>query len=738
MKNTNLDDAISRLFAGKMKNYVRCTNVNYESSRIKDYYDILLEVKGYKTLSDSLMNYICEESCEGNKYQTETYGLQDAKKGVIFESFPPVLRIQLKRFEYDSQRNTVVKINDRLEYPLEIDLESYLSPDSDRSKPHNYLLYGVIVHSGDLHEGSYYVFLKPEKNGKWFKFDDIRITPATDMEVLEDNYGVDAINSTNACMLIYIRESDIDFVLSPIHSEDIPKHLLERHLDDEKKALYEQLIKKVEECNLCLYTKIVTPTIFERYQGFDLANFGDRQYPLSEVPQFKVLKSETYRTFKTKISNKLEIPVEQIRLWVLVNRQNRTIRPDVPIMDDCLDMTMEQIHTKMAPRQNVFKLFLEVAKPINGKFKYVSINSLNMRINLHAYVNRGLCQLYVQKFGKVGDIIPILCEKKEFPPHIPLKIYEELRPSMIVEMNPEWTFQRSEIQDGDIICFQKALTEKEIQEHTAAGRIHDIPTFYESLCMRIIIQFKPKHKDQEQCPEFELVLNKKYTYNDTTTQTLSEMLQTTYSSKSVELLYYEMLDINIVELESKKFFKVYWLGTAVKEEDMIDICLPKTAIVNEIFKIIINKLALRPTIKLRLYDVLHCKIQKEYDINDPIDMIQENLTLYAEEISQDEIELGANDKVIQIYHFIKKPLRTHGIPFKFVIKADEPFSKTMLRLKLRLGMNEKDFSKVKGVVVQTQSFAKFQYIDDNVILSDYGLTDELLSLDLMFHKLDIA
>ncbi|CAG8761685.1 19499_t:CDS:2, partial [Gigaspora rosea] len=94
-----------------------------------------------------------------------------------------------------------------------------------------------------------------------------------------------------------------------------------------------------------------------------------------------------------------------------------------------------------------------------------------------------------------------------------------------------------------------------------------------------------------------------------------------------------------------------------------------------------------------------------------------------------EIKLGINDKIIQVYHFTKEPLRVHGIPFKFVIKAGEFFSTTMLRLKLRLGMNVKDFSKVKFAIVQAISYAKPQYINDNVILSDYGLTDELLGLD---------
>lgn len=46
-----------------------------------------------------------------NKYMAEGYGLQDAKKGVIFESFPPVLHLQLKRFEYDMMRDMMVKVS---------------------------------------------------------------------------------------------------------------------------------------------------------------------------------------------------------------------------------------------------------------------------------------------------------------------------------------------------------------------------------------------------------------------------------------------------------------------------------------------------------------------------------------------------------------------------------------------------------------------------------------------------
>ena len=53
-----------------------------------------------------------------NKYQAgDEHGYQDAKKGVVFRSFPPVLHLQLKRFEYDFMVDDMVKIDDLYEFP---------------------------------------------------------------------------------------------------------------------------------------------------------------------------------------------------------------------------------------------------------------------------------------------------------------------------------------------------------------------------------------------------------------------------------------------------------------------------------------------------------------------------------------------------------------------------------------------------------------------------------------------
>ena len=39
---------IAGLFEGKMESYVRCTNVEYESTRIETFFDIQLNIKGKK------------------------------------------------------------------------------------------------------------------------------------------------------------------------------------------------------------------------------------------------------------------------------------------------------------------------------------------------------------------------------------------------------------------------------------------------------------------------------------------------------------------------------------------------------------------------------------------------------------------------------------------------------------------------------------------------------------------
>lgn len=86
--------------------------------------------------------------------------------------------------------------------------------------------------------------------------------------------------------------------------------------------------------------QVITDETFQRHQGFDLATFDDRTVPATELPSYRVLKSQTFLEFRAQIARQHNYAPEDVRLWVLVNRQNKTVRPDAPVADT--DPTMSK------------------------------------------------------------------------------------------------------------------------------------------------------------------------------------------------------------------------------------------------------------------------------------------------------------------------------------------------------------------------------------------------------------
>ena len=96
---------------------------------------------------------------------------------------------------------------------------------------------------------------------------------------------------------------------------------------------------KRREQDLFLTVKVVTDESFSRHEGFDLAVFDKSNSP-SDLPTFRVLKQETYSAFKSRVAQHFSYSESQIRLWVLVNRQNKTVRPDTHIPENEPSLSM--------------------------------------------------------------------------------------------------------------------------------------------------------------------------------------------------------------------------------------------------------------------------------------------------------------------------------------------------------------------------------------------------------------
>ncbi|KAL8711435.1 MAG: hypothetical protein Q9220_004093 [cf. Caloplaca sp. 1 TL-2023] len=823
MKGTDAENALAKMFVGKMKTYISCINVDYESSRIEDFWDIQLNVSGNKSLDDSFKDYIQVETMDGeNKYFAEGHGLQDARKGVIFESFPQVLHLQLKRFEYDINRDAMMKVNDRYEFPEVFDATPYLSEGADKSEPYIYKLHGVLVHSGDLTAGHYYAFLKPTADGHFYKFDDDKVTRATLKEALEENFGGDYANMVNgqagvrnpytrtlstkrsmsAYMLVYIRQSKQKELLLDVSESDTPAHLATQ-LNEERAAM-EKRRRDREEQHLYLAISVVTEDIFKAYQGFDLTNWDtDVAAPLT--PQtYRVLRASTMGDFTKSVAESLQLPAEQIRLWVMVNRQNKTTRPDQPVLD--LNMTVNEAYSRYSSRDKPFRFWVETrtsTEDSNSPWPNVnlapgvapSILIFLKHFDAEGQTLQGAGHVYMKKTAKVAELVPAIQQMMGWPTRkdsvsaspnssSPLssstsslsatpsiQLFEEIKHSMIEPMKAKSTLQQAEIQDGDIICFQKTLSEKESSVIASAGGYTDAREFYDYLLNRIVVRFSPKFATEQEEIVFSLALSRKMSYDQFSAKigehlgidpthlrfstilastgkprqivrrnvgaTLSQILLPTLgtyanSNQRADALYYEVLEMSISELETKRNMRVYWLPDGVTKEDPVDILAPKVGVVQDLIASVGKKISLsdEATSKLRIFECQGGKIIKEHNPGTLLASIPDYSTLYAELIPEEEENAGEEDRAIYAFHFDKEPSKTHGVPFKFVGKPGELFKDTKERLSKRTGIKGKQFEKLKFAVTQRSAYARAMYLNDEDELCAVTLrSDDQLGLD---------
>ncbi|KAL8868468.1 MAG: hypothetical protein Q9174_004972, partial [Haloplaca sp. 1 TL-2023] len=747
MKGTDAENALSQMFVGKMKTYISCINVDYESSRIEDFWDVQLNVRGNQSLADSFKDYVQVETMDGeNKYFAEGHGLQDASKGVIFESFPQVLHLQLKRFEYDINRDAMMKVNDRYEFPEVFDATPYLSEGADKSEPYLYQLHGVLVHSGDLTAGHYYAFLKPTADGHFYRFDDDKVTRATLKEALEENFGGDYANMANgtagvanpytrvlskkrsmsAYMLVYIRKSRQKEILVPVGEEDSPSHLA-RQLNEEKAAL-EKRRKDREEAHLYLPISVITEENFNAFQGLDLTDWqADPANPAA--PQtYKVLRSSTVGEFAKTVAESLRLPAEQIRLWVMVNRQNKTVRPEQPLL--VLNMTINAAHTSHGSRDKPFRFYAESSAIVrDGQVQW--LNSIPTAgapapvlifikyFNTDEQTLKGVGHIYMKKTSKVAEMIPAIQQlmgwsspgkettsswsnsssglSSSTSSTTPtLQLYEEIKHSMIEPMKAKATLQQAEIQDGDIVCFQRTLSEKESSTIASTGGYTDAREFYDYLLNRLSVTFTPKFTTESDEGVFSLMLSKKMSYDQFSAKvgehlkvdpshlrfttiysatgkpkqsirrnqvaSLNQILNPTIgtyanSNQRSDALYYEVLEMSLSELETKRNVRVTWLPEGVVKEELIDILAPKNGVVQDLIASIQKKVNLsdEDAPRLRINETHGCKIVKELSANAAIANISDYSTLYAELLPQEEAEAADDDVAIYAFHFDKEP-----------------------------------------------------------------------------------
>ena len=85
-----------------------------------------------------------------------------------------------------------------MEVDSDIEDKSGLHFRSSQNDDNTYVLHAVLVHSGDNHGGHYVVFVNPNCDGKWCKFDDDVVSRyVINFSFLGNNFGA-SLNYTCA------------------------------------------------------------------------------------------------------------------------------------------------------------------------------------------------------------------------------------------------------------------------------------------------------------------------------------------------------------------------------------------------------------------------------------------------------------------------------------------------------------------------------------------------------------
>jgi ubiquitin carboxyl-terminal hydrolase 7 len=409
-------------------------------------------------------------------------------------------------------------------------------------------------------------------------------------------------------------------------------------------------------------------------------------------------------------------------------------------------------------------------KPIIIFLKYFDIERQTLQ---------GMGHIYMDTMDKVQDLAPQILQLMGWEPGVSLELYEEIKQNYVEQMKPKQTLHASEIQDGDIICFQRHLSESEaaaIRQTKPAAQLN-AKDFYDFLVNRILVNFTPKvapppelQVKTEGDERFALYLSKKDTYETLATKvaeylsSVSEaavdlsflrfttVTQTSGKPRTIikpqpaltvqnillggsgygygyqpaqapDQLYYEVLEMSLKDLEQRKTVKINWLSSGITQEVAYDILVPKQSTFTEVREQLQKRAQLPDEImgQIRFYEVHSGKVYKVLPLSHSVVALNEFLTIYAERVPEEEqqLDLDSGDRAIWCFHFEKEPSKHHSIPFIFVIKEGEIFKETKERLSKRTGIKGKNFEKVRFAVVKGgQNYSRPVWVEDGMYILD--------------------
>ncbi|VAH64442.1 unnamed protein product [Triticum turgidum subsp. durum] len=571
---------------------------------------------------------------------------------------------------------------------------------------------------------------------------------------------------SNAYMLVYIRESDKEKIVCDLEETDINEDLKTRlRKEDEDKEN-----KKKEKAEAHMFTTFKVARDHDlaaqigRDMFFDLVDY-------EKIHPIRVLKDMPFNQVKEEFSKEFGIPVHSQRFWWWSKRQNNTYRPTRPLTQQEESYTVGQLKdAAIRMNSSELRLYLEVVQENHLTLASRTKDDILLFFKLYDPEKeelRYVGNLLLKASSKPSDIVPKLNEIAGFQPDEDIELYEEIKfePNIMCEpVDCDVSFSLNQIADGDILCYQKRCS---LDQH----RHPNVSSFFEYVHNRQVVHFRLLEKPKQD--DFSLELSKRSTYDDVVEKVaqhlgmddpsklrltqhiphlqqpkhqyikyrsidhLSDMLLLRNPNQMSDILYYEILDIPLPELQGLITLRVAFHQATPNEVLFHIIRLPKGSAYSDLIDDLKSKVKLsRSDAELRLFQVNNNKIWKVYQPTEKIDAVHDpNVPLHVEEIPEEEKSAGPRDRLVHVVHFFKdnQHIQYYGVPFFFLIREGEALSDIKVRIQKKFEVPDEQFLKWKFAYV---AYNRPDYLQDSdIVLSRfqqkniYGPWEQSLGLE---------
>ena len=182
---------------------------------------------------------------------------------------------------------------------------------------------------------------------------------------------------------------------------------------------------------------MITDDTYRAYGGTDLTVFDVKHdVDPAAARSYRLLRKTTVKELAAKVAQDTGVDPRQIRLWCMVNRQNKTVRPDAPILE--VNTTIEEVHLKLSGnKQQELRLWGELAEEVtpegdaiwptfqnlqNGsggipKTDLIVIFLKHFDVETQALAGAG--HIYISREKKVEELVPAILKKMQWPEKLP-------------------------------------------------------------------------------------------------------------------------------------------------------------------------------------------------------------------------------------------------------------------------------------------------------------------------------